>query len=383
MTDIFCPMIHGGLNIDLKSSNNKLSYNQCCLSTNQLSVPDDARVDWNSSQLQDIRKQNNNNIWHPGCWECERLEKVGIKSFRHSMIEKLGVKKNLSGPQRIDLLFDRSCNLACITCGPNSSTLWQKHLKDNNLIIKDINNVVLPVDYANDDYNFNKVHQILRSIDLSNVEMIQFCGGETLLGNTYWKTAELLAELVPNAKNKLELGFQTNGTQPIDPKYYDLIDKFKLVKLMVSIDGVGDKFEYLRWPASWNQVTDNVLNLRDTLPDNVMFFVQETTSFLNLYYFDEVSTWVKNNFRNNRSGDPIDHSTQLAIHDYLDVNNITQEYVDALAGTRMIHALASDWKEKPSVIKTIIAEVDRFDKIRKLNWKNTFPEVAEFYRRYL
>jgi len=383
MTDIFCPMIHNGLNINLKSADNNLTYNQCCLSTNLLYVPPESTVNWNNDQLQSIRKQNNDNIWHSGCWECERLEKVGVKSFRHSMIEKFGIKKNLSGPQRIDLLFDRSCNLACATCGPESSTFWQKHLRDNNLIIKDINNVVLPGEYVNNDHNFKKIHHILKSLDLSNVEMIQFCGGETLLGNTYWKTAEILAELVPDAKNRLELGFQTNGTQPIDPKYYNLIDKFKLVKFMVSIDGVGDKFEYLRWPASWNQVTDNILNLKDTLPDNVMFFVQECTSCLNLYYFDEVSNWVKDNFATNREGDPIDHSTQLAIHDYLDVNNITQEYVDALVGTKMIHALAPDWKEKPDVIKTIIAEIERFDQIRKLDWKKTFPEVAEFYRRYL
>lgn len=383
MTDIFCPMIHGGLNINLKSDNSELTYNQCCLSTTQLVVPNNAQVNWNDPQLQSIREQNNKNAWHSGCWECERLEKVGIKSFRHSMIEKFGVNKNLSGPQRIDLLFDRSCNLACVTCGPASSTFWQKHLRDNNLVIRDINSVVLPGEYVNDDHNFKKIHHILKSLDLSNVEMIQFCGGETLLGNTYWKTAEILAELIPNAKNRLELGFQTNGTQSIDPKYYDLIDKFKLVKLMVSIDGVGDKFEYLRWPASWNQVTDNILNLKDTLPDNVMFFVQECTSCLNLYYFDEVGNWVKDNFATTREGDPIHHSTQLAIHDYLDVNNITQEYVDALVGTKMIHTLAPDWKEKPDVIKTIIAEIERFDQIRKLDWKKTFPEVAEFYRRYL
>jgi D-hexose-6-phosphate mutarotase len=102
-----------------------------------------------------------------------------------------------------------------------------------------------------------------------------------------------------------------------------------------------------------------------------------------LYYFDEVGAWVKNNFSTNREGDPIDHSTQLAIHDYLDVNNITQEYVDALSATKMIHALSPDWKENPDVIKTIIAEIERFDQIRKLDWKKTFPEVAEFYRRYL
>lgn len=383
MENIFCPMIHGGLNLDLKNFSNKLSYNQCCLSTNKLSVPDNMLVSWANDNLQNLREQNNNNIWHSGCWECERLEKTGAKSFRHAMIEKFGVKKNLSGPQRIDLLFDRSCNLACVTCGPGSSTLWQKQIIEYKLNYTDINNQPLSFEFTNDEGNYKKILKILHNLDLSNVEMIQFCGGETLLGNSYWKIAEVLADLIPDAKQKLELGFQTNGTQSIDKKYFELIDKFKLVKLLVSIDGVEDKFEYLRWPASWNQVTDNIFKLRDQLPGNVIFFVQECTSCLNLFYFDEVKNWQKSNFNSNRQGDPIDHSTQLAINDYLDVNNITREYVDALSGTRMMQALDPNWEEKPNVIKSLITELDRYDPIRKVNWKKTFPEVAEFYSRYL
>jgi hypothetical protein len=114
-----------------------------------------------------------------------------------------------------------------------------------------------------------------------------------------------------------------------------------------------------------------------------MFVVQETTSCLNLFYFDEVSDWVKENFNTNREGDPVNYSTQLAIHQSLDVRNITQEYADALAGTRQIHTLGNDWKENPAAIKRFIAETEKFDVMRAQDWKKVFPEVAEFYKRYL
>lgn len=372
MTDIFCPMIHNGLNINLKESA-ELAYNQCCLSTTPLTLVKQDRIDWTGSDFKNNRQTNNTNQWLPGCWQCENLEKVGIKSFRKSMIDKFGVKQNLSGPQRIDLIFDRSCNLACRTCDPHSSTFWAKHLKENNL----------PVDEWPQVDNVARMDSILKKLDLDNIGMIQFCGGETLLGNTYWHTAELLAQLVPNAKNQLELGFQTNGTQPIDPKWFDVIDRFKLVKLMVSIDGVGDKFDYLRWPANWNQVTDNILTLKEQLPSNVMFFVQECTSCLNMFYFNEVSDWVKENFSTNREGDPTDHTTQLAVHEYLNIDTITQEYVDALSGTKIINALSSNWQENPDMIKKFIRETEKFDQLRGQDWKKTFPEVAEFYLKYL
>lgn len=367
-------MIHGGLNIDIKNFTNKLTYNQCCLSASSLSLSNESTIEWNHENLQQLREKNNRNEWHSECWQCERLEKTGAKSFRKSMLDKFGVKHNLTGPQRIDLLFDRNCNLACRTCGPDSSTLWAKHLKDNNLPTGAI---------PNDEDNLPKILHALRSMDLSNLGMVQYCGGETLLGNSYWHTSEALAELVPDAKNKIELGFQTNGTQSIDKKHYETIEKFKLVKLIVSLDGIGDRFNYLRWPASWNQVEDNILTLRETLPSNVVFLVQETTSCLNLFYSKEVPDWVKENFNTNREGDSTSHSTQLAIHPYLNINNITQEYIDAIQGTAIRNAIPPTWQENPESIKTFINVTEKFDRIRGQDWKKTFPDIVNFYSRYL
>jgi len=114
-----------------------------------------------------------------------------------------------------------------------------------------------------------------------------------------------------------------------------------------------------------------------------MFFIQECTSNLNLYYFNEVRDWIKKNFNANRDGDPTDHGTQLAIHSYLNVNVITQEYFDALKGTEMSKFISDNWQEDPKKICTFITETEKFDKIRGENWKKTFAEVADFYSRYL
>jgi len=370
--DIYCPMIHGGININLKD-NGLLTFNQCCLSRTDLQIPSDLTTFWQSEKFQSIRHTNNKNIWLEDCGQCKHIESSGLKSFRLSMIEHFGVKKNLSGPLRIDFLFDRSCNLACRTCGARSSTFWEKHLKDNNLPVN--------IDFKFTD-NLSTIRNLLETLDLSNLEQVQFCGGETLLGNTYWEAAQMLADLVPNAKDKLLLGFQTNGTQPVPEKYYDLIEKFKLVKFMISIDGTHDRFDYLRWPADWNQVVDNIFGIREKAPGNVMFFIQECTSCLNLLYFGEVGNWIKKNFSSNRFGDQTDHGTQLAKHPYLDINNITQEYVDAIKGTEMEKFININWKENSVKINEFIRETEKFDKLRGQDWKKTFPEVANFYSRY-
>jgi len=337
-----------------------------------LTVPQDVKSLWQNKKLKHSRELNDQNIWLDDCWQCERVESTGIKSFRESMIEGLGSEKNLTGPQRIDLLFDRSCNLACRTCYAGASTFWEKHLRDNNL----------PVVKFKPTDNFATIKEVLTNLDLSNLKQVQFCGGETLLGNTYWETAQVIADLVPNAKDNLLLAFQTNATQPVPAKYYDLIEKFKLVKFMVSLDGTHDRFEYLRWPAHWNQVVDNILTIREKIPSNVMFYIQECTSNLNMFYFGEVRDWIAKHFNTNRQGDQTDYSTQLANHDYLDVNVITTEYFDSIKNTKMAQFLRPGWQESPPKIQQFIRETEKFDQIRGQDWKKTFPEVANFYSRY-
>jgi len=373
MENLYCPMIHGGLNLDFKGkTDSQLGINHCCLSTSPL-VSVENKIAWSNKNFLKIRETNNKNVWDKNCWECEKIEQAGYKSFRKAMIEQFGFRQNLSGPLRIDFLFDRSCNLACTICFPQSSTLWQQYAKQN--FIKS------PI-YSNSS-NVDNVVEILKNLDLSNLEQVQFCGGETLLGNSYWRVAEILAELVPNCHNKLQVAFQTNGTQSIDEKYYRIIEKFKLVKFFISIDGVGKRFDYLRWPGNWDQVTKNIFELRRDLPYNVMFSVSETLSNFSLFYAGEVLDWVSKNFSDNKVGDKVDHSTQLVIHDYLNIETITQEYFDAISGKNTVKLLPNDWHENPTKIKQMLNQSRIHDSIRGVKWQDVFPDIVKFYSRYL
>ena len=366
-------MIHGGLEISLKN-NDKIQVRHCCLynksnEDNEIKLGDSI---WNNQKLIPLRQLNELNQWDSGCWSCQSNELAGQTSFRTGMLEKFGTKKNLSGPQRLDLLFDVSCNLACRTCGPHSSTYWQRHLRENKIEF----NSASPVSRA------DEMIDILKTLDLSNLEMVVFCGGETLMGSAYWRVAEAIADLCPHAKDKITLSFQTNGTQPISEKYFDIIDKFHLIKLNISLDGINERFEYLRWPASWNQVVDNINNLKETLPVNSMFLIEETISIFNLYYHDELAQWAKNNFAANRLGDIVNHTTHLA-HGIYSLGNLPQKYIDSLRGKNIYNLIPVDQIENTVSIQQMIDEIQKFDRIRNQDFVKTFPEVAEFYSDYL
>ncbi len=369
--DIFCPMIHGGLQINAKSYKDKIHFNQCCLRNDMVAADPNVNI-WQDPRMIPLRKINDQGIWDSDCWNCQGNELSNLTSFRTGMLEKFGKKRDLTGPQRIDLIFDLSCNLACRSCGPWASTLWQKQLRDNNL----------PIENFSSHSTADEVIEILRTLDLSNLEMVVFCGGETLLGNSYWKVTEALVKLVPHAKERLTLCFQTNGTQSVDKKYYELIEQFHLVRFQISLDAVGERFHYMRWPANWDQVTENILNLRATLPVNVMFLVEEVIGVLNWYYHDEISNWLKINFSHNRLGDVINH-TAHHVNGIYGLHNVTQQYVNAMQGKDISSLLPPNYIENKTSIQDLINEIQKFDKIRNEDWTVTFPEVAEFYSDYL
>jgi sulfatase maturation enzyme AslB (radical SAM superfamily) len=372
MNPVHCPVIHGALTIDLHIQPNKVYAYQCCLRPDTSKEIVDDNI-WQSPTLIPMREVNSFGIWDKGCWHCRGNENAGLESFRSGMLNKFGVRSNLSGPQRLDLKFDIGCNLACRSCGPYSSTYWQKHLIQNNI----------PMDYKYPSTSrADDMIEILKTLDLSNLEMVVFCGGETLLGQGYWKVTEAIAELCPQSKEKITLCFQTNGTQPINENHFKTIEKFHLIKLNISLDGIGDKFEYLRWPANWNQVVDNIQNLKQTLPANVMFLIEETTSIFNLYYQHELKDWVNKNYSVNRLSDIINHTHHPAFG-HFSLDNMSQEYVDAIINTDLGGLIKPDWKENALQIQSMVAEINKFDQIRNQDWTKVFPELAEFYKRFI
>jgi hypothetical protein len=368
-------MIHGGLNLDFKASaaDNQALIQHCCLRKDLFPIELTHNF-WKNSKLEKLREINKQNVWDSGCSNCESLESSNNISFRTGMNNGLEIfgQTNLSGPARIDLMFDISCNLACRSCGPESSTYWQRHLKENKLWNQPISVPRKKIE----------VIDALSKLDLSNLKQLVFCGGETLLGQEYWDVANWLGDNVPRAKEQLTLCFQTNGTQPIHPRNFNTIEKFHLVKLHISLDGTNRRFEYLRWPANWNQVTDNILNLRNTLPRNTMFVIEETVSIFNLLYLQELETWVNANFTTNKEGDVVNHTRHLAMGTF-NLQNMSQEYVDVIKHSSQKNLIPTNWTEKPVVIQNMLAEIKKFDNFRNESFEKVFPELSKLYARFL
>jgi len=367
---VHCPVIQNGLTLDFKTHSNRLLVGHCCL--RPVFETDMYKNVWLDKQFIPLREINNSGQWASGCENCQGLEKLGSPSLRSSLLEKYGVETRHQGPRKIDLLFDINCNLACRSCSPDQSTFWQKHLKEHNQWNK-------PIDYNERSAD---VIAVLSKLDLTYLQEITFAGGETLLGKGYWDIAEFIASVVPNAKQHITINFQSNGTQNILERHYSTIEKFKLIKISFSIDGINEKFEYLRWPAKWDQVQKNIHGLKDKLPSNVMFNIEETISIFNLYHLNKSSSWHKNTFPTNREGDVTNYASHLA-GGIFSIKALTTEYVNAMQDLEYRHLIPDNFQENPEEICKAINEIKKFDSLRNQRFQDYFPEVAKFYDRYL
>ena len=209
------------------------------------------------------------------------------------------------------------CNLACVTCGPDASTRWQRELG-------------MPIVPGNSKHIDPEIVQ--RAQKMTGVVI---CGGEPMLN---FSSQTMLKNL--NSDQNVRVHF--NGTVLPKPEFMEQSVRFKHIKYCLSIDGVGKRFEYLRWPAQWSQVVDNIQWLWHNAPDKVEFAVSITRSQLNQHYLEEITDWIHNNISSNR------HGKQTVVN-YNQAGDtlLSQTYLDAL------------------------------DQKRNLNWRELFPLAIE------
>ena len=299
--------------------------------------------------------------WTSGCVTCQQLEKSGSKSFRHASFDI--VPDNMpQSPVAVDINLDYNCNAACVMCGPNLSSAWAQQIKKQKVIeIEDKSNL----------YYINKV---TTSLDLSNVRRIKFFGGEPLLTDTH---INILKKL-PNPSD-VEIWYTTNGSILPDKELIELWSKFKLIFFEVSIDGIGSKFEYLRWPLNWEKINKNLMELKESAPPNLLFRINYTLNPFNVFYYDEVENWVRKNFNQNKLGDlnEINCHPCRGIWDLQRTPKLLREKIYEKYGNHPITNMLKLLPEDDYL--PIINFTKQWDPIRKNNWKSVFLEIVEYF----
>ena len=105
---------------------------------------------------------------------------------------------------------------------------------------------------------------------------------------------DLLQRMVDKGiAHNVEIHYNTNGTQ--FPEHAEEIWKhFKLIEIAFSIDDVGERFEYQRANAIWEEVNTNMdrfeaMRDRNT---NIQLQVCSTVNVFNVMYLEGLANWI-------------------------------------------------------------------------------------------
>ena len=202
---------------------------------------------WNN-----LKKKSLKNEKESGCANCYFSEEAGAGSRRIWANKTFPDAHGVNEIRSAELKLGAKCNLGCRTC---SSTSSNKLLKENSFeqfgeLNKDwIKETQQKSDWIHDESFWEEFKRLS-----TNIEYIQFTGGEPLIINEHFEYLKWLGENNINPT----VQYITNATIGPTDDMKEIWNKFDNIIIDFSIDAVGKLGEYMRTGAVWNEQIQNI-----------------------------------------------------------------------------------------------------------------------------
>jgi organic radical activating enzyme len=261
-------------------------YNVCCLNKtpaeSKFHLNDGDFGDWqNNDYCKEVKQFFLENKQHPGCVRCWTAENQNQLSYRQRVLKEYKILGATQPPQEklltIEIAVGNLCNLSCLMCDESSSSVT---LAEN---IKLNINKHTQKDFKWDENNFVALS---KNLEL-RPKIINLRGGEPLYNK---KIFDLLDSFDADFVHNTVLHITTNATVWTQ-EWARVFSKFKLVRMMFSIDAVGELYNYIRYPGNFECVENNIKSIVSN--KNIKPLIHATVQNLNILYLGELIDWSK------------------------------------------------------------------------------------------
>ena len=385
LPDTFCALPWINLSTDVNGS-----LRPCCKfaqpePTNEYQLPNMKQgtldVLWNDVRFQNLRQAFLDGKKPKECQSCWDEEAAGVKSFRvqFAIDKKIPLDMEFtpiasSGPRAFDLKLNNVCNLKCRICGPQASSTFLKEYQERfNVKVEDgsywLSNKIL-----------GTANESVINLWAKDLVHLEITGGEPMASPENMKILELLIN--SGRSKEITILLNTNATL-YNKKFLDLIVQFKEVTLCLSVDDLGERLEYERYPTDWDEIQDNIkkfLELR-IKHKNLFLTLCPTVSNFNVYYLPDYLNWSK----------PLNIFTYFNILHYPPSHSIKNlpDKLKEIVSTRLT---APEFKvvknflhlerENNNLIKEFISKNNELDEFRKQRFEQTFAQWGNLIMEY-
>jgi len=207
------------------------------------------------------------------CYKCYEQEAVGMDSMRINSFKYHPTDFSDFKLKYLDIRFSNVCNLACVSCGPTFSSRWHTDW------------IKLGRDSGHDRTLSLDIMEQLTTEHLDDVENVTFAGGEPLVTDQHYEILEYFAE----QKKQVNISYITNlsNLEYKKKNVLDLWNNFSHISMLVSVDNVWDRFDYIRWGASWKQTLENLIKVKNQCP-HIDIKITPSISILNILDLDKI-----------------------------------------------------------------------------------------------
>jgi sulfatase maturation enzyme AslB (radical SAM superfamily) len=390
---------------------------------NRLHINNDSlQSAWNCDEIKQARLKMIRGEPVPSCETCIKKEERGYQSSRDtrdmeqsfdSTAEDGSVKHY---PNHIELHFGNMCNLKCKMCGQQYSNQIGKELlqigeQDPDWlkwVTKESGNVNIWTNNLSAEYRWfqnSKIKNKLFDYMAKHINDFNVIGGEPTIIPEFWELFTYLEER--DRLKDMKITLNTNLTN-INHKMTDWLPKLEQWVVWASIDGLGSRNEYIRFPSNFKKICDNLDFYKKLCDENGRIVLNPAIQILNIDQLDDILEWwlkFSDGKSNRKFGlswvsqvwypkmlnyDVAPPDYKLKIADKLEksrskFSSMSQESLEAYDGhiTNLRRDTVSQ-QERKHLLQNFVKYNDRQDKFRaKTTWRKLIPDLEESITRYL
>ena len=260
---------------------------------------------WNSNRMKEIRRKMIAGEKIRDCERCYKQEQQGVESLR-TKIHMDEFTKITADDGHLDkpattmqIQMGNICNLKCKMCSQMYSHMhgmetrdigkedpdWLHWVKEQGANVNNWTNELGKKQewYKNTEFKIKMFEHISKNILHLNV-----IGGEPTLIPEFYELFEYCEKQGTLGDKSVTLVTNLTNT---NPKLTTWLPKLKEWSIWASVDGVGERTEYIRYPSKWNKILESLEFYRSLLSDNGKITLSPAVQLLNIDQLDDIIKW--------------------------------------------------------------------------------------------
>lgn len=337
-----------------------------------------------SPELEQVRQDLLNGVRNANCSRCWKKEDNGADSLRLISNRTIGPNTNrpimeqikepkLSDIKSFDLVLGNLCNLKCVMCNPGESSQLLAEANLNPTLKNRYNKK-----YIQKDFDWPKGDDF---VDWCNEHLpkaihIKFTGGEPFI--IPW-IQTVLDKIPDEQKKRCILHFTTNLTI-VNLGLFENFSKFKEVWLSVSVEGIQETHEYLRYGHKWETLETNIRLIQEMKIPNLILKVNhvvQTASYHSIMpmteYFDDLNMDIHPILLTSPKHHHISALNKKAKQNFLsntsEYKGRNHNFINFVRSLSELHM-----EQDTDLTKLCIQDLSRLDRVRNNNYRNIIPE---------